>query len=191
MNRRSLNALVSVATIALAIVATDARQEQKPEVKNWDVADPTGPTTALAFDTDEGTWMNVDVSPDGTQIAFDLLGDIYLMPIGGSSTPARRLTSGPAFDMQPRFSPDGKRIAMASDRDGLWNIWTVDVASKDGKDGKQISREQRWFVNSPPRSLVKAMRLPSGLKRGCMSKAGPVVSRVAGAAAVDPATGIT
>ena len=138
-----------VATMALAIVATDARQEQKPEVKKWDVADATGPTTALAFDTDEGTWMNVDVSPDGTQIVFDLLGDIYLMPIGGSATPARRLTSGPAFDMQPRFSPDGKRIAITSDRDGLWNIWTVDVASKDGKDGKQISREKRWFVNSP------------------------------------------
>ena len=68
MNRRSLNALVFVATMALAIVATDARQEPKPEVKKWDVAEPTGPTTALAFDTDEGTWMNVDVSPDGTQI---------------------------------------------------------------------------------------------------------------------------
>ena len=149
MNRRSLNALVVVATMALAIVATDARQEPKPEVKKWDVAEPTGPKTALAFDTDEGTWMNVDVSPDGTQIAFDLLGDIYLMPIGGSATPARRLTSGPAFDMQPRFSPDGKRVAITSDRDGLWNIWTVDVASKDGKDGKQISREKRWFVNSP------------------------------------------
>ena len=86
--------------------------------------------------------------PDGTQIVFDLLGDIYLMPIGGSATPARRLTSGPAFDMQPRFSPDGKRIAITSDRDGLWNIWTVDVEA-DGKDGKQISREKRWFVNSP------------------------------------------
>ena len=133
MNRRSLNALVFVATMALAIVATDARQEQKPEVKKWDVADATGPTTALAFDTDEGTWMNVDVSPDGTQIVFDLLGDIYLMPIGGSATPARRLTSGPAFDMQPRFSPDGKRIAITSDRDGLWNIWTVEVEARTAR----------------------------------------------------------
>ena len=90
--------------------------------------------------------MNVDVSPDGTQVVFDLLGDIYLVPIAGSSSPARRLTSGPAFDMQPRFSPDGKRIAMASDRDGLWNIWTIDL---DGKNARQISRERRWFVNSP------------------------------------------
>jgi imidazolonepropionase-like amidohydrolase/Tol biopolymer transport system component len=91
--------------------------------------------------------MNVDVSPDGKRIAFDLLGDIYIMSIDGSgSGAAARLTSGPAFDMQPRFSPDGRRIAMASDRDGLWNIWSIDV---DGKDARQISREKRWFVNSP------------------------------------------
>ena len=147
MIRKSLLVLVLMAT---GMVATHARQDAKPEAmpdaKKWDVADPTGPTTPLAFDTSEGTWMNVDVSPDGTQVVFDLLGDVYLMPIGGGAAPARRLTSGPVFDMQPRFSPDGKRIALTSDRDGLWNIWTMDV---DGKDARQISRERRWFVNSP------------------------------------------
>jgi imidazolonepropionase-like amidohydrolase/Tol biopolymer transport system component len=145
MNRTSLIALVFV-LVAGGLVATHARQDVKPEAKKWDVADPTGPTTTLTFDTSEGTWMNVDVSPDGTQVVFDLLGDIYLVPIAGSAAPARRLTSGPVFDMQPRFSPDGKRIAMASDRDGLWNIWTVDL---EGKNATQISREKRWFVNSP------------------------------------------
>jgi imidazolonepropionase-like amidohydrolase/Tol biopolymer transport system component len=103
--------------------------------------------TKLSLDTSEGTWMNLDVSPDGKRVVFDLLGDIYAMSIDGSGTsPATRLTSGPAFDMQPRFSPDGRRIAIASDRDGLWNIWTIDA---DGKDPKQISRERQWFVNSP------------------------------------------
>ena len=147
MTPKSLLVLVLMAT---GVVATHARQDAKPEAKpdakKWDVADPTGPTTPLAFDTSEGTWMNVDVSPDGTQVVFDLLGDVYLMPIAGGAAPARRLTSGPVFDMQPRFSPDGKRIALTSDRDGLWNIWTMDV---DGKDARQISRERRWFVNSP------------------------------------------
>ena len=127
MMRKSLLVLVLMAT---GMVATHARQDAKPEAKpdakKWDVADPTGPTTPLAFDTSEGTWMNVDVSPDGTQVVFDLLGDVYLMPIAGGAAPARRLTSGPVFDMQPRFSPDGKRIALTSDRDGLWNIWTMD-----------------------------------------------------------------
>ena len=100
----------------------------------------------LDFETSEGTWMNLDVSPDGKRIVFDLLGDIYTMPIDGGRSAATRLTSGPVFDMQPKFSPDGKRIAFSSDRDGLWNIWTM---TSDGKDAKQVSRERRWFVNSP------------------------------------------
>ena len=119
----------------------------QPQDKKWDVGADLGPTTKLAFDTSEGTWMNVDVSPDGKRVVFDLLGDIYSMSIDGTGAgPATRLTSGPAFDMQPRFSPDGRRIAICSDRDGLWNIWTIDV---DGKDAKQVSREKRWFINSP------------------------------------------
>ena len=56
--------------------------------------------------------MNLDVSPDGRTVAFDLLGDLYLLPIEGGA--ARRITSGPAFDLQPRFSPDGSRISFTS-----------------------------------------------------------------------------
>src|SRR5205814_9099326 len=90
---------------------------------------------------------NVDVSPDGKTVVFDLLGDIYTMPIGGTaSAAATKIAGGAAFDMQPRFSPDGRRIAFTSDRDGLWNIWTMDP---DGKNARQVSREKQWFVNSP------------------------------------------
>ncbi len=135
-------------TLLVCLIATvPAGGQQKPADQKWDVAADLGPTTKMEFDTSEGTWMNLDVSPDGKRIVFDLLGDIYIMPIDGSaSTPATRLTSGPIFDMQPKFSPDGKRIAFTSDRDGLWNIWTMTI---DGKDAKQISRERRWWVNSP------------------------------------------
>jgi len=91
--------------------------------------------------------MNLDVSPDGKRIVFDLLGDIYIMSADGSGAQAAtRLTSGPVFDMQPRFSPDGTRFAFTIDRDGLLNIWTMDV---EGKDPQQVSRERRWFINSP------------------------------------------
>ena len=132
--------------ILVALVSALSPGYAQRDDKKWDVAADLGPTTKLAFDTDEGTWMNVDVSPDGRRIVFDLMGDIYTMPIDGSTSPATRITTGPAFDMQPRFSPDGKRIAFSTDRDGLWNIWTMDP---DGKDARQISRERRWFVNSP------------------------------------------
>jgi Tol biopolymer transport system component/imidazolonepropionase-like amidohydrolase len=140
--------LIAPAIAACTLIATLSHpRAQQADSKKWDVAADLGPTQKLAFDTSEGTWMNVDVSPDGRQIVFDLLGDIYTMPAGGTGTsPAVRITSGPAFDMQPRFSPDGKRVAFASDRDGLWNIWTIDP---DGKNAKQVSREKRWFINSP------------------------------------------
>ena len=137
----------TIATLVVLVCALVTPRAQQTDNKKWDVTADLGPAQKLAFDTSEGTWMNVDVSPDGRQIVFDLLGDIFTMPIGGSgASPATRITSGPAYDMQPRFSPDGKKIAMTSDRDGLWNIWTIDV---DGKNPKQVSREKRWWVNSP------------------------------------------
>ena len=70
-------------------------------------------------------------------------------------------------------------------------LFTHHFSSRDTAAGFLPSASITQMLNRPPRSLVKAIRLPSGLKRGCMSKAGPVVSRVAGAAAVDPAIGIT
>jgi imidazolonepropionase-like amidohydrolase/Tol biopolymer transport system component len=116
---------------------------QEPSDK-WDINQPLGPVDTIRFETSEGTWMNVDVSPDGRTIVFDLLGDMYTMPItGGQST---RIAGGTVFDMQPRFSPDGRRIAFISDRDGNFNIWTM---SPDGTDPKQVSKESNREVNSP------------------------------------------
>src|SRR5918993_4170492 len=148
MKRSFVMILVGCALLTgAASPSAQATGDKQADAKKWDVGADLGPTQKLEFETSEGTWMNVDVSPDGRQIVFDLLGDIYLMPIGGSgASAATRLTSGPAFDMQPRFSPDGRKIAMASDRDGLWNIWTIDA---DGNNAKQVSRERRWFINSP------------------------------------------
>ena len=137
---------ISMTALSASLVPLLLAAQAQRDDKKWDVAADLGPTSRLAFETSEGTWMNLDVSPDGRQIVFDLLGDIYLMPIEGTTAPAKRIAGGPAFEMQPRFSPDGKRIAFTSDRDGLWNIWTMTV---DGAEAKQISRERRWFVNSP------------------------------------------
>lgn len=79
--------------------------------------------------TDEGTWLSLDVSPDGQTIVFDYLADLYLLPITGGE--AQQLTSGLAFDAQPRFSPDGKKVLFVSDRSGGDNLWTIDLATKD------------------------------------------------------------
>ena len=101
----------------------------------WDVENPRGLTRRVVqIDTDEGTWMNVDVSPDGSKVAFDMLGDIYVMPISGG-TPIR-IAQGLSYEQQPRWSPDGTRIAFVSDRGGGDNIWFMNA---DGSAKKQLT----------------------------------------------------
>jgi imidazolonepropionase-like amidohydrolase/Tol biopolymer transport system component len=124
-------------------IATESAAEKK-EDKKWKVSDPPGPHHDVAIDTDEGTWLSLDVSPDGKEIAFDLLGDIYSVPISGGE--AKSLTSGVEWDMQPRFSPNGKWIAFTSDRAGGDNIW---IMNRDGSEPKQVSKETFRLLNSP------------------------------------------
>ena len=96
------------------------------------------------FTTSHGSWMSLDVSPDGKTIVFDLLGDLYTLPIEGGK--ATRITSGLAYDAQPRYSPDGKTIAFISDRSGGDNLWTL---STDLRDTVQVSQGNGSLYLSP------------------------------------------
>ena len=71
--------------IYLGIIAIFTLNAQEKKDKKWDVSNPEGDWNfkELKLSTDEGTWMNLDVSPDGKEIVFDLLGDIYKMPVTG------------------------------------------------------------------------------------------------------------
>lgn len=129
---------------APAMPAKDAPGDAAKEKPKWDVNAAPGPKTTANLDVREGTWMSVDVSPDGKEIVFDLLGDIYSLPMAGGE--AKNLTSGTMWDMQPRFSPDGKRIAFTSDRAGGDNIWIMD---RDGKNPIQVTKESFRLLNSP------------------------------------------
>ncbi len=105
---------------------------------------PLKPERKIEFTTDEGTWLSVDVSPDGGTVLFDLVGDLYTIPIGGGE--AKRITSGMAFDSQPKYSPDGKTIAFLSDREGAENLW---IAGPDGSGPKQLSKMKQSEFASP------------------------------------------
>ncbi len=126
---------------------TNAAREAAPadsaSGKTWDVSAHHGPFTDVSFETDEGTWISVDVRPDGRTVVFDLLGDIYTVPIGGGD--ATLLAGGPAYETQPRYSPDGKRISFTSDRDGMENIW---IMNADGSDPKQLTKEKERQLNN-------------------------------------------
>ena len=156
MKSRSLRALglgvgLLAGVFALAAASPESKpgdekkDEAKKEEPKWDVEHPAYSMDVEAkIDTDEGTWMSVDVSPDGGEIVFDLLGDLYVVPIAGGE--AHALTSGVAWDMQPRYSPDGKRIAFTSDRGGGDNVWTI---ARDGSAPTQVTKETFRLVNSP------------------------------------------
>lgn len=115
------------------------------KIVKWDVNNPhkDWKYTTFNLNTNEGTWMNLDVSPDGKTIVFDLLGDIYSMPISGGK--ATILRSGLAYEIQPKFSPDGKYISFTSDAEGGDNIW---VMTPDGKNAKSITKEKFRLLNN-------------------------------------------
>ena len=132
----------SLALLLLTLVHFSLLSQEKPK---WDVSNPSGgvPYQDVEFTTNEGTWMCLDVSPDGKTIVFDMLGDIYTLPIvGGTATCIR---SGLAWEVQPRFSPDGAKISFTSDAGGGDNIWYMNA---DGSKAKQITKESFQLLNN-------------------------------------------
>ncbi len=105
---------------------------------------PLEAASTISFTTDEGTWISLDVDPGGETIVFELLGDLYELPITGGE--ATRITSGMAYDSQPKISPDGEWIAFVSDRDGNTNLW---IAARDGTDPRKLSSGKQGAVISP------------------------------------------
>jgi imidazolonepropionase-like amidohydrolase/Tol biopolymer transport system component len=117
--------------------------QDKKDDKKWDVNKPAAPGKDVSFTVNEGTWLNVDLSPDGKEIVFDLLGDIYIMPATGGT--AKVLRQGMAMEVQPRFSPDGKKILFTSDAGGGDNIWVMD---RDGSNARQVTKENFRLLNN-------------------------------------------
>jgi imidazolonepropionase-like amidohydrolase/Tol biopolymer transport system component len=141
VNSASRIAIASL--LATVMLPATAKAEEGKDPPKWDVSAPPGLTVReIPISVDQGSWMNVDVSPDGKQLAFDMLGDIYVMPIEGG-TPTR-IADGLAYEVQPRFSPDGKRISFTSDRGGGDNIW---IMNADGSDKRQLTKEDFRLTN--------------------------------------------
>jgi Tol biopolymer transport system component len=156
-NRRSLTFYVLILTLGLSGLTVtsrlraqemaqekDKKEEKKDEKKDEKKGLPLKSDRKISFTTDEGTWLSLDVSPDGRTIAFELIGDIYTLPIEGGK--AKLIDGGMGFDSQPKFSPDGQWIAFLSDREGSENVW---IMHADGSGVKQVSKDPNSEFASP------------------------------------------
>ncbi|MCB9759663.1 MAG: PD40 domain-containing protein [Alphaproteobacteria bacterium] len=113
--------------LTLSMLLSSMACAKKKDAESWDIEESYKYSQSWKATLSTGTWLNVDVHPDGAQIAFDLLGDLYLLPLEGGE--ARVLSRGPAWDQDPRFSPDGERLLYVSDRGGNQDLWVMDLAS--------------------------------------------------------------
>jgi Tol biopolymer transport system component len=138
-----LSSVLSWSPASVSITSGFAQEQE------WTVEEPGGPTKLLEYTATEGTWISVDVSPDGLHVAFDLLGHLYEMPVGGGN--ARRLTEGRSWNLSPRYSPDGSRLAFTSDRSGSFDVWVLERQS-----GKLFN------VSNSPQNVFRPSWAPDG-----------------------------
>ena len=129
----------------LALAGAQAQEEKKAEEGL-----PLEVAETLVFTVDEVTWMSLDVSSDGTTLVFDLLGDLYTLPVTGGE--ATRIVGGMSFESQPRYSPDGTTIAFLSDRSGVENLW---IADADGGNPRAVGKDK------PTKSRPQLMASPA------------------------------
>jgi tricorn protease len=144
-----------------------------------------------------------DISPDGKLVAFSYLGDIYTVEtIGGT---ARAVTSHPAHDINPVFSPDGRNIAFSSNRHGSYDVFVMpvrggkprrltfdsatDMVTGWSPDGKQIlfastrstSYPQSWELYTVPAEGGRTRRITAAEgKEGVFSPKGDQIAYVRG-----------
>lgn len=100
---------ILVAVTSLLVAPSWAGENSEEDKKKSEEGLPLEAERTIEFDTDEGTWISLDLSPDGQTIIFELLGDIFTVPVTGGD--ASVLLTGMAFESQPAYSPNGRQIA--------------------------------------------------------------------------------
>nr|WP_136250508.1 amidohydrolase family protein [Ningiella ruwaisensis] len=159
---------ISFSNIAQESIDTSSEETAESPHENWDVLNPPMALNRINISTDETTWSSLDITPDGKHFVFDMLGDIFIVDSEGGQ--AKALTQDFAWNIHPSVSPDGKKVAFISDRDGLSNAWVMHI---DGSNLRQVTNEKKNLIHAPKwspdgeylvvtKGIVSSRSIPAG-----------------------------
>jgi len=131
--------ILAIAILVQPLHAEEAARVDEPAQPIWQ-----GETQLVQFSVDEGTWLNLTLSPDGKTLAFDMLGDLYTLPVEGGN--ATRLTTTRAQEVQPQFSPDGRELAYISDVGGGHNLMIMNLETGEER---ALTKETFRLITNP------------------------------------------
>jgi Tol biopolymer transport system component len=185
-----LSIFVLLLSIGKISAQSETSQKDSTKVKKATKELPLEPTREFKINTKEATWLSLDISPDGKEIVFDILGDIYKMPITGGK--AEALSHGMPYDVHPRYSPDGKSLVFISDQSGSDNVWILNLESKERrqltKDKNQNYFSADWSTDGEYIVSAKGRR---SIKLHLYNQKGgsgaQLIEKPAGLKSIDPA----